>query len=132
MSRSSEFQKLYEALPKINCQRKCQQSCGPVLGTRFEVERIKRKSGVPLDFNPKTLTCNKLGPTTGECLIYHLRPMICRLFGLVKKMQCPHGCEPEYWLTDAQAKSFLQTAEEIDFYGKPVTRSFTVRVQVSP
>src|SRR2546429_6087610 len=31
----------------------------------------------------------------GRCTVYEVRPMICRLWGMVEGMQCPHGCVPE-------------------------------------
>ncbi|HEV2379781.1 MAG TPA: hypothetical protein VG206_08280 [Terriglobia bacterium] len=56
----------------------------------------------------------KLGPdlvcpylVAGQFFIYGVRPLICRLWGLVKAMRCPHGCEPEQWLSDEEARAML-------------------------
>jgi Fe-S-cluster containining protein len=47
----------------------------------------------------------------GKCSIYRIRPLICRLFGLTKKMQCPFGCVPDKWLDDNIAKGMLRKAK---------------------
>ena len=97
-------------LPRINCQRKCQEACGPILMSRLEWKRICHRVGhVP---GPKPdLTCPLL--KDGLCSVYDIRPAICRLWGLVKKMACPWGCEPERWLTDEEAGVVLDKVRRI-------------------
>ena len=50
----------------------------------------------------------------GACSVYAYRPLICRLWGTVKRMQCPHGCEPERWLSDEEAHEMIQEVERIE------------------
>lgn len=88
-------------LPRIDCQRKCQEACGPVMMSRLEWKRICQRLGAAPAALPD-LTCPMLGKD-GLCSVYAVRPTICRLFGLVKKMACPFGCQPERWLTDEEA-----------------------------
>ena len=38
------------------------------------------------------------------------KPMICRLWGLTRMMACPHGCVPSRWLTEEEARGFLDNA----------------------
>ena len=38
---------------------------------------------------PGVLTCPLLDKH-GKCMVYTVRPMICRLFGSAKSMKCPH------------------------------------------
>lgn len=117
---------LYADLPAIKCQRKCWEACGPIPSTLAEWQRMAEASGwtgppvetqimagafwAPgIEFGPATmLTCPLL--TKGLCSVYAVRPIICRLWGLVKKMECPHGCKPSRWLTDQEAGYFLQRA----------------------
>jgi Uncharacterised protein family (UPF0153). len=99
-------------LPKINCQKKCQECCGPVLMSKLEWERIIEAMG----FTPEAredLTCPMLCESTGLCRAYAIRPVICRLWGLVEKMKCPFGCVPERWLTDAESSVLLKAARDL-------------------
>lgn len=49
-----------------------------------------------------------------RCSAYDKRPMICRLWGVVETMKCPHGCRPSpRYLTDEQGKDMLALAREI-------------------
>lgn len=118
---------MYESLPRIACQGKCQKSCGPIQMSCSEKYRLTKKLG----FEPRwpdplkaltmalaglddKLTCPLLDEQTGRCTVYAIRPLICRLFGLVKMMACPWGCVPERWLTDAEARELLVAAERIE------------------
>lgn len=106
---------IYAALPAIDCKRLCQECCGPVMMSQLEWHRIIHRLGKapqPTPEQAKRLQCPML-TDAGDCRVYDLRPMICRLWGLVEKMRCPHGCEPERWLTDAEAAAILQAAETI-------------------
>lgn len=102
--------KLLSKLPKLACKQKCQEACGPIAMSRLEHRRIEEAG---LDTRPLAdLTCPLLG-ADGLCKIYEIRPTICRLFGLVKKMQCPHGCVPERWVSDAEAHELLKKINDI-------------------
>lgn len=109
----SAMDKVYDKLPAIHCQRKCQASCGPILMSRLEWQRIKRKMG----YRPKAKSllevCPMLNQNSGSCRVYSIRPMICRLWGLVEKMACPWGCEPERWVTDKEAAELLHEIETL-------------------
>jgi hypothetical protein len=39
--------------------------------------------------------------------------LICRAWGLVKRMSCPFGCVPDRWLSDAEFARLAATSEEI-------------------
>lgn len=95
---------IYAAIPKIECKGKCQECCGPVLMSSAEAIGIAAVTPLPA-FSPTTLTCSKL--RGGRCSIYDLRPLICRLWGTVKAMQCPYGCKPDRWLSDKEASDLL-------------------------
>lgn len=121
MSRTArDLRDAYASLPKIDCQRKCQIFCGPIAMTKAELDAARKLAPVAAkhtidgyfqpEYDPVTLTCSLLTPT-GSCGIYAARPGICRLFGLVKKLPCLHGCEPERWLTDDEAQAFMERVE---------------------
>lgn len=53
---------------------------------------------VPADerYDDDPLTCAWL-TAGGQCSTYETRPLVCRLFGAVRGMRCPHGCRPQRW-----------------------------------
>lgn len=102
---------IYAELPKLNCKRLCQECCGPVFMEKVEWDRIIARVG----YAPKVredLVCPMLG-SNGGCKVYDVRPAICRLWGVVDNpmMKCPHGCEPDRWLTDIEADAILKRIE---------------------
>lgn len=103
---------LESQLPTLACQQRCQESCGPIEMSEAEWERIAARIGnQDLSCDAQTLTCPLL--VEGQCSVYPVRPMICRLWGLTEAMRCPHGCEPARWLSRAEADQFLAQAEAI-------------------
>lgn len=107
LDRLRKLESIYEKLPKLQCKRRCQDSCGPIQWSDIENINIgKTLMGNSLKGNPKTFVCPYL--QLGDCSIYHARPLICRLWGMVKAMQCPYGCIPERWLSRDEAFSLLQ------------------------
>ena len=110
---------LYARIPKIDCRQKCQDFCGAVvqLGAFTEAERpgieaalleakVAQRSG------GSSRSCNALNEQ-GRCVIYESRPAICRLWGVVEGMRCPHGCEPERLLSHAEMSEILKELEAI-------------------
>lgn len=101
---------IYARIPSIACRGLCHGSCGPVPATRAEIATIEAQSshawGVTRDF-----TCTMLAG--GRCSVYESRPLLCRLWGVVEKMACPHGCIPDRWLSDDEAKALLDSAGKI-------------------
>lgn len=104
-------EQIYARIPKIACQRKCQECCGPIKCHGVEWERMRAASLVPLDVIGPNLTCPALHH--GACAIYAVRPLICRLWGVVRKMACPWGCQPERWLTDSEAAALLAEMDKL-------------------
>lgn len=98
-------EKIYSSLPTIACKRLCQEFCGPISYTDIEAQRIRKKHRrLPvLDLDKDR--CSAL--EFGSCTVYELRPLICRLWGLIEAMRCPHGCIPSRWLTDKEGHALL-------------------------
>ena len=98
MSRATDaLDRLYSRLPRLDCQGMCQQSCGPINMGQAERARLTRRLGyVPrwpgvvaaltmaVLGADKALTCPLLDKGTGRCTVYAIRPMLCRLWGLVR------------------------------------------------
>lgn len=104
--------RLYAELPAIECRRLCTQACGPIAMSKLEWQRIRTRIGRPPQVD-ECLTCSLL--SGDRCSARDIRPLICRLFGLVDNelMRCPFGCVPTRWLSDAEARRFLNRAAQI-------------------
>ena len=118
---NEKLDKIYKKLPKLNCKGLCTESCSLIKVGELERKRIKEFLGndpfIPQEDFLQTIMSMKKEEWAckllkdGKCTVYNIRPLICRLFGLVKKMECPFGCVPERWLTDEEARSMLKKAK---------------------
>lgn len=112
MSDMKRLDVLLAHLPEMECKGLCQECCGPVGMSEGEYQRIVQSIG----YVPKpdcSMTCPLLNKTTGRCTVYEFRPVICRLWGLVEAMKCPHGCKPKRWVSKAESYALLKAAEQI-------------------
>jgi Fe-S-cluster containining protein len=108
-ARRDAIKALYASLPRLDCAGKCAESCGPVFMTRVEWQQIcKRTRSEPSAGDG--LTCPML--VEERCSVYEVRPMLCRLWGMVETMKCPWGCIPERYLTEKEGYELLQRAYE--------------------
>lgn len=121
-----EVDATYAGLPRVACQGKCQECCCPVgnLMNEFERDRIIARTGkTPNGFdvrrvegsanvidmdNLKNQRCNLLN-ADGTCSVYDIRPMVCRLYGSVPGMSCPHDCHCDTPLTDDEGAAIIAT-----------------------
>lgn len=101
---------VYAAIPSIACKGKCTQYCGVIPLYPVESEKIQ-SAGHPVPLADANLTCTSL--EQGRCSIYSDRPLICRLFGVVPAMKCPHGCKPDRWLTPKQVQRLMLAMERL-------------------
>ena len=49
-----------------------------------------------------------------RCTVYAIRPLMCRVYGLLKQLSCPRGCNPAAWLT---ASAFVRIAQAVEAVG---------------
>lgn len=109
----SKVKDLYKKIPELHCKGLCSLSCGPILLQQEELDRIEAVSDIDLVYDEK-LICPLL--VNKRCSVYQDRPIICRLWGTVKGrrgMECPWGCKPKRWLSDAESRAILDEAREI-------------------
>lgn len=129
-----QIDRLYTQLPTINCKGLCVECCGPICMTDMEADRISKQ--VP-DFPLKKTTIGlESGQVLGEgyvsdclrcpllsnegrCTVYSIRPLICRLWGMVQSMRCPFGCTPSRWVTPRESFKLLSEAERISKRSMP-------------
>jgi len=112
MTEGEAFKRLdqiYRMLPNIECKRKCRESCGIIAMSPLEFHRMQKAR----PFEQKVLSaadqfvCPQLN-IMGDCNVHPVRPIVCRLFGLVEKMRCPHGCVPDRWVPDYDAGKIMK------------------------
>lgn len=88
----ADLEAVYAEIPDVGCKGLCRPWCsGVVHATSRERQRVAAV-GQPLpvvDAGP----CPNL-TDEGGCGVYDVRPLICRLWGAVENMPCPHGCTP--------------------------------------
>lgn len=101
-----KLDKLYRRIPDVTCKGLCQASCGPLGTTKPERLRILSACGRNPKARESDLSCNLLTPE-GRCSAYAVRPLVCRLWGVVESMKCPHGCRPERYLTEAEEVTLM-------------------------
>lgn len=110
-----ELDALYETLPKLECQGFCHDSCGPIEMSVREQARIVERARKPITCG-KGASCSMLTEDR-RCSVYEIRPMVCRLWGLVRSMACPYGCRPEGGLlSDAEGMRLLTEAMRLGGY----------------
>lgn len=99
---------IYARLPTMNCKGLCQDGCASVGMNRVEQARIEREHHIrlPLMAAFGTARCPALN-VFGRYSVYEDRPFVCRLWGMVPSMRCPHGCEPAGGLLTEQAGRLL-------------------------
>lgn len=107
----AKLEALYARLPRLACRGLCTIACGGIIATRGEAERMRRAHPErrPLHLAPGT-RCGYL-TAAGRCRVYAVRPLICRAYGTVGRMSCPHGCTPDRWMGDLE---FLELAAEVE------------------
>lgn len=93
------LERIYRAVPTVQCKGMCQQACGPIDMSAEERRRIDA-GGIHIptmrELNDSitergSMDCPAL--VDGKCSVYDDRPLICRLWGAVESMPCPHDCE---------------------------------------
>lgn len=106
---------IYAAIPGIDCAGKCVKACGPVPLFPAEELRLAEHGAANgfMPFDPKTLQCSHLN-SQGRCGIYQKRPLICRMYGNVPRLECPYGCKPKRLMTEYEAQDLIRRAQEVE------------------
>jgi len=106
MTTKQRLARLYRYLPKVQCQGKCQEACGPVACSEAEAAIMQRFAGRPLTFDARSGRCAYLNDH-GRCDVYPVRPLVCRIFGASEKLPCIWGCKPSGRLLSERAEGEL-------------------------
>lgn len=101
-NKSIILHKIRSLIPKMNCIAGCSDCCGPVVFEKIEWDKVRiKKKGTSIHCPYIT------GQRTGCCEIYEDRPIICRLYGTIERLVCPHGVKPEKMLLPDEEKRIL-------------------------
>lgn len=95
-----------DKIPPFACVPGCHDCCGPVAASKWEIDQM---GPPPPQKGASWLSCRFLGPD--GCQAYAERPLICRLYGTVPSLRCPHGRAPLVLLdagTEAQLNQFFR------------------------
>lgn len=122
--------RIQRSTPTVVCQGKCQRACGPIAEAvlPLELERVRKFLNDPtfefrgLDEVAESMatgyscvtTCPLLSPE-GMCSVHSVRPLICRLWGVVDDplMRCPYGCAGNL-VSNAEARDLWDAITQLD------------------
>jgi Fe-S-cluster containining protein len=104
---------IYDQVPQIECKGHCHASCGPIFMTHLEWRRIEENTPGALQ-QVTCISCPMLDEQMKRCTIYEIRPMICRLWGVVETMRCPFGCKAERILSLNESYGLSERARRLD------------------
>lgn len=108
------LEEIYSVLPKIDCCGKCADTCTALPMSQLERERIAEHGVLiplidgPLAIRWQDARCPAL-TELNRCSVHEVRPLICRMYGVVLDIACKHGCkvhgdmltaEEGHWLLD--------------------------------
>lgn|SRR5678815_1011915 len=123
----AKLEAIYARLPRVACRGLCSIACGPLPMSELEAERMRRADPgrrlpmvVARDGNGfSEMSCVYL-TRANRCGVYDVRPLICRVWGTVKRLSCMHGCIPDRWLSDHE---FVAIAQAVERVGGPTVLS---------
>ena len=117
------LREIYESIPNAGCKGLCVSACSTIPVFTFELDRLEAVTGRKLptvaagDDIGGLILGNDIGApcpllVMGRCSVYDHRPLICRAFGSVEGLRCPHGCRPDKLLSnEEQYANFERVAE---------------------
>jgi hypothetical protein len=105
---------VWARIPGVECKGLCTDSCTSFLVSDGE-DKLLQSRGIIMDPPKRVLhdpdyRCPAL--VKGRCTVYRDRPTVCRLYGVVARMPCPHGCVPDELLDDASGFALLELANQ--------------------
>lgn len=108
---SHPLQSHYDKIPPVACKGLCQEACGPIVLLQVEKDEIRRVFGKTLMVD-QSLTCNALCKTTGTCGVYEARPWVCRAYGAMEGLECPHGCNTAPLVSRKDADKMVRATQK--------------------
>lgn len=120
---------IYATLPRVACRGLCAVSCGPIFFSDLERVRMRKADARRrLPMVDAHATCTYLTDAQ-RCGVYAVRPLICRVYGTLKRLSCLHGCLPDRWLSDHE---FVTIGTAIEALGGPMYQSGIEEKEAGP
>lgn len=119
LSKEGQMRWLYEQIPSSQCAvGDCADSCTAIAMSPLEARMVERATGLKqeafLAYLDDGCTACPLLQEDGACGAYDVRPIVCRLFGVVPEMACSTpGCKPPQVLSSAEGFAILIACGEI-------------------
>lgn len=111
--KAAALARLYASMPTVACKGLCAHECRTHIGAHpIEQQAMEEASGKPLVFHRLERRCGHLTPEH-RCAVYEHRPLMCRAYGVVQAMRCPHGCVPDRWMSDDEARALFTELENL-------------------
>jgi uncharacterized protein len=134
------LRELYAQIPRFKCIEGCTDCCGPVaaskeerrahpellsLETARDIMDVLSQGGAStqeLAVAPKLTAWGQAGADcltcpyvikNGGCAIYDDRPFLCRFYGTVPSLKCPHGRAPEKMLSNIEERALMHSYLEL-------------------
>ena len=105
---------IYKKVPELEC-KKCGECCGPIWWSAAEevvIREYMREHGIEYKRVTTITKCPYLREDN-TCEIYEVRPLICRLFGVVEDLKCPKGAKPKRYLKTEEAVKLMMELVEL-------------------
>ena len=106
----TDFAALYRRIPSAQCKGLCWGACGPILVQADELTAIEEADGTGV--KREDGLCPYLN-SEQRCSVYEARPLICRLYGVVEGLPCPHDCISLRTLSNEEVEQLLFEAARI-------------------
>ncbi len=124
--RIAELEEIYSGIPEVACVDGCGKCCGLISMSKLEEGRIRRFLGerrLDIRFSNDPLDVTYMKAVYGDnrcyflderqrCLVYPVRPIICRLYGTAENMRCPYAA-PAHYLTEEEVLRLIREVKDI-------------------
>jgi Fe-S-cluster containining protein len=126
---NKKLEEIYASLPGVMCKGLCHDSCGVIPIAPIERENMAEYTGKKVKCDPTIVIGlhskhRVLRPKDDElncpylkdkrCSIHPARPLVCRMYGVVSGMPCPHGCVSTMKpLTNEEAHDIIEAVANI-------------------
>jgi uncharacterized protein len=121
------LREIYASIPSPGCKGLCADACTTIPVFPIEREQLEQAAGRRLpsipapgtdDIGAATLMGDEVGApcpllVMGRCSAYEQRPLICRAFGSVEGLRCPHGCRPAELVTDEEQLAYFEKVADL-------------------
>lgn len=118
---NTRLEAIYKQIPSSTCPPRCGKCCGVLFPSLAEIRNVKDWCFVHhiayKEFTLELGDCRPYLSTEKHCLIYPVRPFLCRILGVIEPLPCPlNRCTPSRVLngpcSDALYKAIYLTGKE--------------------